>query len=329
MSNNILFLNAVPLIYDGVMWGFKQNGWNTYLVSTEDRIFGHSKEIQVDMISTYINRHAINVIFCEMRCGVEWEAIFNLCNQRGVKFIIWGTEDVPHYKGFLDYVINYCHYYYTTTEELIPYAKSRHNKDVKMMRFGVNKDRHKSYDKAEQYTHELVFCGNNYNGRSNDFVEFIMPLIESKYDIAIYGNDWWLDNNYNINLCDHKDIYKGYCDGKDVSVLYSSCKIIIGMNNNRTSKTQVSMRPCEAMGVGAGAVFISPWSPAQENWYGKSGEYAFFPKTRQEMIDNVNYVLGMSEDARMNMSKKAQRMVYDYHSYADIVKVIINDLGEL
>jgi hypothetical protein len=89
------------------------------------------------------------------------------------------------------------------------------------------------------------------------------------------------------------------------------------------------MRPAEAMGVGAGAIFISPWSPAQENWYGKSGEYAFFPKTRQEMIDNVNYVLNMTEDERMSMSKKAQRMVYDNHSYADIVKVIINDLGEL
>jgi hypothetical protein len=59
------------------------------------------------MISKYIDMYDINVIFCEMRWGADWEAIFNLCNRRNVKFIIWGIEDVPHNRGFLDSTINY------------------------------------------------------------------------------------------------------------------------------------------------------------------------------------------------------------------------------
>jgi hypothetical protein len=327
MNKNILFLNPVPLIYDGIMYGFKQNGWNTYLVSPEDKRFGYSKEIQVEMINSYIEKYNINFVFCEMRCGCEWQAIFNLCNLKNIKFIIWGIEDIPSYTNFLDSTIDYCHYYYTTTEELITYVKNKYNKDIKIIRFGVNPEIHKAFDKVESYTNDLVFCGNNYNARSNDFQEFIMPLVVNNYDIAVYGNEWWLDESYNVNLCRYQHLYKGYCSWGNTSLLYSSCKIILGMNNNRFSKTQVSMRPCEAMGVGAGAIFISPWSPAQEYWYGKSGEYAFFPKSQNEMIENVNYVLNMTEEERLQMSKKAQEMIYQNHNYTDIVKVIINDLN--
>lgn len=322
MSNNILFLNLVPLIYEGIMSGFSQNGWNTRVLDKKTIFFGQSREVQIKVVSDIIDTHNINVVFCEMRWGVDWEAIFNLCNERDVKFIMWGIEDVPNYTSFLDSTINFCHQYYTTTQELIPYAKQKHNKDIELMRFGVNKEIHKPYDKTVEYTNDLVLCANNYNGRSKDFVELIQPLIENKYDIAIYGNEWWMDSMYNVNLCDYPETYKGYCAWGETSKLYSSCKIILGMNNNRSSSTQVSMRPCEAMGVGAGAIFISPWSPAQEHWYGKSGEYAFFPKTRPEMIDNVNYVLNMTDEERMMMSKKAQQMVYEKHNYSDIVKII-------
>jgi hypothetical protein len=84
------------------------------------------------------------------------------------------------------------------------------------------------------------------------------------------------------------------------------------------------MRPTEAMGIGAGAILVSPWSPSQEYWYGKSGEYAFFPKTQNEMIDNVNCVLNMTDNERNNMSLKAQQMVYEKHNYRDIVKTMLN-----
>lgn len=322
---SILFLNPVPLITYGVLPGFQENRWNTFLCEGDEFFLWKSSKEQYKILNQCIKKYEIDVVFLDFGVGPDFEIIHKCCKENEAKLVLWGIEDTPKMCDWIDQTIDFCDIYLTTTKELIPYAKKKYNKDIYLMTFGINPSIHKLGNKNSDFNHDIVFVGNNYSSRYDDFKDYIIPLIEQKRDIAIWGSNEWLNPKLDVSLCQYPTIFQGYFPYEKLVDLYASSKVALGLNCDKCSITQTSMRPTEVMAIGH-AIYVAPYSLAQEYLFGKSGKNCFLPKTPNEMQDDIDYVLNMSEDERLKIASKAQQMVYKKHNYkdkiADLIKII-------
>jgi len=326
---NCLFLNPVPLIKLGIMQGFKENGVNVFLCEGEEFFARKLPNEQYQILEKCIKKYSIDYIFLDFGYGFAFEEIYACCQKNGVKEILFGVEDIPEASEgcncFIDYVLPYTDYYLTTTEELIPYAKKKFDRNLILFTFGVPSFLSDLVDKEEDYSYDLALVANNYSSRYQSFKDFIFPLIKEGRNLGIWGNKEWMNPNLPVNLCEYLGFYKGYFPYEDLPKLYSSTKIGLGLNCNSSSETQTSMRPYEVLGVG-GSIYIAPWTKAQENLFGKSGKYCFLPKTSEEMKSNIDFVLGMPKEDRINMALKAQDMAYKKYNYKDKIANLLKTL---
>ncbi len=331
IMSSVLFLNPVPLIKSGVLPAFEQNGWETFLCEGEEFFFWKTPKEQYDILDSCIKKYNPTIAFLDFAAGPNFQKIYQCCKDNKVKLILWGIEDTPSVRYWLDQSILFCDLYLTTTQELIPYAKEKYDKDIFLFTFGtpaIMSDKFpKNADKDED-SHDLVFVGNNYSSRYDDFENFISPLIQQKTDILIYGNDWWLNSKLPVNLCKTPEVYRGYFPYEELGELYSNCKIGLGLNCNKESLTQTSMRPYEVMAVGY-AIYVAPYTPAQENLFGPSGKYGFFPKTPKEMLDTVSMLIEMDENERLDIAQMAKKYVFRHHTYNAKVSELIKKIKEL
>lgn len=321
MTKKVLFLNPVPLISRGILPAFQRCGWQTVLCEFDEYFLGRIPEEQERMLNNCLEKYEPDLVFLDFGAGANIPVIHQCCQKHNTPFLIWGIEDVPDDPQWMEQSINNCDIYLTTTQEFIKPIKEEYGRDAYLFTFGVPTFP-KEPKVSPEYQYDIVFVGNNYSSRYSDFSNFIGPLIDQQYNINVWGNDWWLNSELPVNLCNNQDIYHGYFNFDDLNSLYYNSKVAIGLNCSKLSTTQTSMRPYEVMSVG-GAIYIAPWSPAQENLF---GEYCFLPKTPQKMLDDIDYILGMSDDDRLKMAKKAQKMIYKKYSYDDKLKKLLEAL---
>lgn len=321
MSKNILFLNYVPLIKYGVMWGFQQNGWNTYLMEGSDFVLGKDTQTQINGINKYVEMYDIDIIFWDFGVGAEFKEIYKYCKNKGVGFLIWGIEDTLEHPEWMEQTINYCDYYFTTTEELIPVAKQKYGKNIELLLFGVNSDFHKpSLPYPEKYPYQICLVGNNYSSREDKMKWFLNPLIDANYNIAVWGADWWIDAKRNFNLSKTPDVYKGYFGYEQLGELYSTVPIALGVNCSDSSMSQISMRPFEFGGWSYNSCLLSFYTKAQERWF---SDLIYLPKNKDEVLSMTSEILTMTDEQRIEKSNKLRDHVYKHHNYIDRVKDIL------
>lgn len=319
---NILFLNPVPLIRYGIMWGFQQNNWNTYLMNGKDFVLGKDSETQIKGIDKYVEEHGIDVIFLDFGVGPAYKEIHEYCKQKGICFCLWGIEDTLEHREWLDQTINYCDLYFTTTEELIPYAKEKYSKDIDLLMFGVNNDFHKpTKPNKEKYPYQICLVGNNYSSREDKMEWFLGTLINVGYDVAVWGGDWWISKGRKFNLCKTPQVYKGYFDYTQLGKLYSICPIALGLQCSDLSMSQMSMRNFEYAGWAYNSCLLSFYTKAQENIF---GDLIYLPKNQNEVLDMTFEILTMTDEQRIEKSNKLREFVYKNHSYRDRAKIVMN-----
>ncbi|NPV54134.1 MAG: glycosyltransferase family 1 protein [Firmicutes bacterium] len=115
------------------------------------------------------------------------------------------------------------------------------------------------------------------------------------------------------------DIYGGILPYEELPCVYSSAKIILGMNCDDTSATQTSMRPYEALACGGG-LFLAHYTKAQENLF---GDLIFQAKNKEETLELMEMILHMDSEERQEIARKAQKEVYEKHNYAARAQQIV------
>ncbi|WP_029518073.1 CgeB family protein [Paenibacillus polymyxa] len=303
----VLFTNNAALIKYGIASGFKNLGCDIYIMDGKYQLWDKSKEVQIELFKEIIEIFKPDLIFSECFANFA-EGIFEHTKEKGIFHAYWAIEDTPHDHWIGDYWSDYANHIFTTTAECLPNYWNK-GKKAELMLFGCNPSFHKTVPTETRCDISLV--ANNYERRSKQTKDFIFPLVEQGFDISIYGNEWWMDQNREINLVNHPQVYKGYKAYEELSLLYSSSKIVIGQNLDDHSITQTSMRPFEAVAIGGG-IFVSPWTKAQEYLF---HDLVYLPKTTDEMIQMVNEVLKMTDRQRKIKANKAQKFVYKYHNY--------------
>lgn len=326
-KKGILFLNATELIIKGIRWGFEKNDWNTYVIHPhqyfeEEKIDKNTAHIRA--IEKVVNQNKIDVIFVEFGVGWNWQQLYNYCNNKGIQFVIWGIEDVLSYPDWMNQTINCCHKYFTTVEEFIQPAKIRYNKDIKLLQFGVNPEFHKPQNpNKKDYPYDIVLLANNYGSREDKMQWFLKPLLNNKYDVAVYGNHWWVDKSRNFNLSEYPNVYKGYFDYNLLPIMYSTVPVALGVNCSDLSISQQSMRGFEYAGCAHNSCLVSFYTKSQERYF---GDMIYLPKNSQETIDMTNEILNMTDEQRIEKSNILREFVYKNHNYIDRAKIVIDSL---
>ncbi len=235
------------------------------------------------------------------------EGNFEVTREKGIFHAFWSIEDTPFDHWIGDYWSDFADHIFTTTAECLPNYWNK-GKNAELMLFGCNPGFH--YNRSTPIQHDVVLVANNYERRKKQTSDFIIPLLDI-FNVSIYGNEWWLDEAREVNLCKHPTSYRGYQSYEELPLLYSSSKVILGQNLDDKSITQTSMRPFEVLAVGGG-LLVSPWTPAQEYLF---HDMVYLPKTTEEMIQMVEEILLMNDEVRAGKAKTAQQHVFKYHNY--------------
>ncbi|WP_091014519.1 MULTISPECIES: glycosyltransferase [Paenibacillus] len=316
MGLKVLFTNTSSLIKYGISSGFKNLGHEVHIMDGKYQLWDKDKETQVQLFKDYIENNHVDIVFSECFANFA-EGIFEHTREKGIFHALWSIEDTPFDHWIGDYWSDYADYIFTTTAECLPNYWNK-GKQAELMLFGCNPDFHKNTDSGVQ--RDIVLIANNYERRFEQTRKFIMPVVENGYDVSVFGNEWWMDSNREVNLISYPSVYRGYGAYEDLPYLYSSSKIILGQNLDDKSITQTSMRPAESLAVGGG-ILISPFTPAQQYLF---HDHVYLPRNTDEILLMVNEVLGMTDIQREQKAKKAQEFVYRYHNYNLRAELVIN-----
>ncbi len=314
----VLFTNDPPLIKYGIAEGFKQIGHEVKVMQGDsERLWGQPIPEQIKRFRKGIQEFKPDFIFTEGHPGFDSKSICETAVRCGIPHLYWAIEDPVCTDLTIQTYVPYVDYIFTTTIEKIPVYKAL-GKKAELLLFGCNPQFHRFTGVDLKCCYDIVLVANNYSSRYEEVKWFLMPLVEKGFNIKVWGI-WWDDAARPVNLLKFPEIYGNVLPYEDLPKVYSSAKIILGVNCDDTSMTQTSMRPYEALACGGG-LYLGHYTKAQENLF---GELIFQTHNTQETVTAVNRILNLTESERKGIAQKAQDEVYQKHSYAIRAEQII------
>jgi spore maturation protein CgeB len=315
----VLFTNDPPLIKYGIAEGFKQLGHEIKIMQGESgRLWGQPIPEQIRRFQRAIQEFRPDFIFTEGHPGFDAKTICEIAVHHRIPHLYWAIEDPVCTDLTIKVYIPYVDYVFTTTVEKIPIYKSL-GKKASLLLFGCNPEFHRDMGIDSQYKYDIVLVANNYSSRYQEIQWFVLPIFDKGYSIKIWGQ-WWDDPTRPVNLLNHPEVYGGLLPYEELPSVYSSAKIILGVNCDDTSSTQTSMRPYEALACGGG-LYVGHYTKAQAELL---GEFIFQAHNTEETLRIIEEILNLSELERKAIAQKAQTEVYQKHSYAIRAEQIIN-----
>lgn len=296
----ILFSNVAPIIIYGLGPAFSDLGHQVQYVFVDA---GESLEKAIDEFSPDIvfNEGGIN------RMG----KLFPLLEDKQIPHVYWAIEDPAWFDLLsLPYALKSALVFTPCQESIEHYQRNGIN--ALLMMFACHPAFHRIVPPKDQYRHDLVFVGNNYDdypSRQQGTEIILNPLLSGDFDIKVYGNEWWIDHSRRI--CLSPAHYGGYLPNEDLPAVCSSAKIILGMHSVNTSRTMMSMRTFEILG--SAGFYLTQWTEAIENLF-QNHKHLVWSRSAQETLDLVNYYLQHPE-LRIKIARQGQEEVYANHTY--------------
>lgn len=248
---------------------------------------------------------------------------FSILSSLSIPHTFWAFDDPPLFKIQSLSHARSSQYVYTTAAECISLYK-KHGIDAHLLMFACLPSFHYRVSAASQYAHDCILVGNNYDafpGRLKGIDIILKPLMQKRYDVKIYGNEWWLDQERPFFIS--KAFYGGYLGYELMRTAYSSAKIVLGIHSVDTSPTMMSMRTYEVLGCGA--FFLTQWTPSIERYF-RNHVHLVWSKSPEETIELVDYYLAHPEE-REKIARGGQKEVYTNHTYLHRAKDILTRLN--
>lgn len=178
-----------------------------------------------------------------------------------------------------------------------------------------------------EFEHDIVLVANNYGVKGQDIWSFrwegvrnaLLPLVDAGYDVRVWGW-WWQGQQQQFTLPDH--VYQGVLPQHLVNQVYSSAKIVLGLQSVGNSSTFISMRTYEAMCCGA--FYLTQYSPAHEHLFRK-GIHLEWSRSASETVALVDYYLTHPQ-ARRRIAQQGRQVVLRHHTYTHRAQAIVDQL---
>jgi glycosyltransferase involved in cell wall biosynthesis len=225
------------------------------------------------------------------------------------QFIQVVREHTPHVKiffwnlsflGIQDIVRFDVDGYFTNSRKALPILETI--APSRFIMLAVDQEQFKPIEPDDTYSHNVTYLGMFHPLKSPAIIEQI--LCEAlDYGLAIYGHGW-----------DQHPILKRYWKGRlpfgDISKLYTSSKVVLGMTEERQKVAgMINNRVFEALSCGA--CFISEHYPGLEEVFGDTILYS------RKRGDTSKHIETLLEDTsyRRALGAKGRSLILSHHTY--------------
>lgn len=307
----ILFLESEPLYDDLLPAGLRQIGCTVETVPEvlDGMLDRKIAEFQPDFALTM----GWSLFPTDERLAVIREAV----DRHRVPLIYWATEDpcwherwsVPYVqKARPDLVLTIC------TEYVRRYAQM--GLRAACLPFGYNHELYKPTAPRPEFACDIALVANFYTdnfdqlNRKRSLNELVVPLLKGGYDLKIWGWNW--DKAPNVGLPNVAGKWNAYLNHRDAPAVYSSAKIVIGLQNEFDFSTNLTMRTCEVMG--SGALLLASRTKAVEGLF-TNGQHLVTSGSPFETLAQVSYYL-LAQKEREKVAQAGQAEVRAKHTYA-------------
>ncbi|MCD7036439.1 glycosyltransferase [Metabacillus sp. GX 13764] len=247
---NILFLESHPMWIYGLPNGFKDAGHTAII----------SGPVSVENISPMIEETKPDLIVSMGWTEEHWEAkqvwIQSAVNKAMIPLVYWATEDPLHTENFTLPLISRMKpdFVFTVTPSLISMYEQQGIKAAHLD-FGYHDSVHHQIPPLSNYRSDIAVVANAYpkfiknhpdGFRSSSLQTLIKPLLQKGIRVDFWGKDWKQMGQY-LGKEIPDDWIHGYLDYRDAYKVYSSAKIVIGLQN---CEDQLTQRTYETLGSG-------------------------------------------------------------------------------
>lgn len=234
----------------------------------------------------------------------------------GIPHIYWATEDPTHTQFFsLPYIRTAePDFVFTICPSTVALYRQQGIKAAHLD-FGFHRRMHYRTVAETRYCCELAVVANAYPSLSERYPNhyrlqsiqnLIKPILQAKMRIDFWGREW---DQMTDRLGDiPPEWLHGYLDYTEANKVYSSAKIIIGLQNHRSQLTQ---RIYEILG--SGGFLLTNDTPEIRRLF-EPGKDLIVSNSPQETVNLVRYYLNHPEE-RKKIRSQARKSV-TAHSYA-------------
>lgn len=317
----VLFLESHPMWIYGLPNGFRDAGHEVKISGplTNDNI--------PKIISSFCPELIITMGWGPEHADYKQEWIRKYVKASGLPHIYWATEDPTHTQVFsLPYIKKVePDYVFTICPSTIQYYHSLGIRAAHLD-FGFHAKVHYPTDIEPQYRSEIAVVANAY---PNHFIRYpehyrlqsirnlICPVLQAKIRIDFWGRQWDKMESY-LGQNIPEEWLHGYLDYTEANKVYSSAKIVIGLQNHLTQLTQ---RIYEILG--SGGFLLTNDTPEIRRLF-EPGKDLAVTTSPQETVSLIRYYLQNPEE-REKIRRQGRTAVVN-HSYCNRAKYIMDVL---
>lgn len=311
----ILFYNFNPRSVNNYHLGFRDLGCEIADYSCETPYVDDEK-LKSD-INKLIDEFRPDIVFSYgwWRGRVNIDVFTQTIREKGVFHIFWAFDDPDCFDIISLPIGRKADLVFTSVAECIDKYKANGIKSHLLLH-GCYPPTHRKLPPVDSFKHDIVLLAHNYNVkwdpsyfafRLNGIKNLLSPLVENDYDVMVWGL-WWNESDRIYNL-PPKNYGSALPYGME-SQVYSSSKIVLGLQTVGNSASHFSVRTFEVLG--SGAFHICQYSPALENYFIK-GFHMEWTNSPEETLDIVSFYL-KHDNLREKVALQGQEEVYRKHT---------------
>lgn len=317
----VLFLESHPLWIHGLPNGFADAG-HTAIISgplTKNNIS--------EMIEIFHPDLAVSLGWSPEHTPEKQKWIREVFKNRQIPLVYWATEDPLHTENFSLPLVKRMkpNFVFTVTPSLCSlYEKNGFNSAY--LDFGYHKSVHCPTEPMDQYSSDIAVVANAYpeffmknpdSFRFESLQTLIFPLIDNNFRIDFWGNQWDSMTFFLKNKIP-KHWMHGYLHYTEANKVYSSAKIVIGLQN---CTDQLTQRTYEILG--SGGFLLTSDTPAVREKF-EPNRHLVVSSSPDETIEKVKYYL--NHPAKREKISKNGREANEKESYKNRAIQMINIL---
>jgi len=249
----------------------------------------------------------------------RYDELVAVAREKGIGLIWWGTEDPPAFDLTLTTCARVADIILSPAIECVEQYRAA-GKRAGLFPFAANPRWHKPVTPRAEYQLDFIGACSYYPGhdcRQHGMRSIIQPAIDSPYTGFISGNYW--DRAGAEQYFTSRDIRRPWLPATEMPAVYSSAKVLLGVQCDDSSMTQTSMRPYEVLACGG--FLLTQWTPATADLF-RDGVHVVMSSTAEQTRELLDYYLAHPGE-RQKIAKQGKAFVLANHTYERRVRDVL------
>jgi spore maturation protein CgeB len=254
------------------------------------------------------------------------KAIRTYCERTRAFHVYWSLEDPVHMETWSLNVVRTARPDYVFSHD--PDAPQEYQAlgfPSSQLMHACNPDIHRPVNEDPKYKCDIALVANFSNAtggilRKQGFETLLFPLLDAGFNVKIYGQNWNERFGRFFDRTIPQTALKGAVSYSEVPKIYSSAKIILGLQN---FEKQLTRRTFEALACRGCLLTLD--TPGVRACF-KPGFHLLAAKTAGEAVNLARYYLNHPEE-REQIAGRGQTAVYRKHTFTHRMKTLLKRIA--